>query len=207
MNARTLLALFDTIYLVALSAWVGGALWLMFFVGPILFKALGAEATTRFVRAVFPRYYVWGATAGAIALAACVSGPLSVPELRGYKLAVQAGLLLAGTLLMLYCGNGLTPKLIAARDAGPAGQERFEQLLRRGVWLNGIVLALGLLLLVGFATRAAPQTPGIVEPTPVERARLENEQFQKVIDKAHAPDSRPQGEEPEPGRRAAPRGP
>jgi len=74
---------------------------------------------------------------------------------------------------MLYAGNALTPAINAARDAGPPGEARFGRLHRRSVWLNGLVLLMGLGLLVGFAARRAPTTRGIVERTPVERAEAE----------------------------------
>jgi hypothetical protein len=199
VNARTLLLLFDAIYLLALSAWVGSVLFLTLGVAPLIFKVLGTEPAARFVRALFPRYYAWCATCGAIALAAFVSGPLSVPELRGSRVAIQAGLLLAGTLIMLYGGNSLSPAISAARDAGAAAQERFERLHRRSVRLNVLVLVIGVLLLVGFATRPTPATPGIVEPSPAERARREDEQFQRILDQAHTPVSRPRGQAPAAG--------
>src|SRR5437763_326063 len=94
VNARTLLALFDTIYLIALTAWVGSVLFFTFGVAPIIFRSLGADAGGKFVRALFPRYYAWGYTSGVVALAAGVLGPLGVPELRGPRVAVQAALII-----------------------------------------------------------------------------------------------------------------
>lgn len=89
-------------------------------------------------------------------------------------------MILAGILCVLYCGNSLTPAINAARDAGPSGQERFRRLHRLSVRLNSVVLILGVALLVAFATRPAPQTPGIIEPSPAERARLAEEQARKA---------------------------
>ncbi len=171
MTARSLLALFDSAYVLALAAWVGSILFVSFVVAPIVFRVLGAEAGGRFVRALFPRYYAWGATAGAIALPAYLGVPLSYPEYRGPLVAVQAGAIVAGILIMLYAGNSLTPAINAARDAGPPQQARFDRLHRRSVRLNALALALGIGLLIAFANRPAPRTSGIVEPSPVERAR------------------------------------
>jgi hypothetical protein len=86
---------------------------------------------------------------------------------------VQAVALLTGTLIMLYAGNCLVPAINQARDAGPSGHDRFVRLHRRSVQLNVLVLIVGLGLLVVFATRAAPRTEGIVEMSPVQRARYE----------------------------------
>jgi Domain of unknown function (DUF4149) len=203
MNAIALLALFDTLYLVALSALIGSSLFLVFGLKPFIFEVLEKEAAARLWRGILPRFYVWGATAGAIALAALVCGSLSVPELRGYRVAAQAGLLLASTLLMLYGGNSLTPAMNVACNHGPSGRPQLERLLRRSGELNLIVVVCGLLLLGGFATRPAPTTVGIVEPSPVERSILNEQQYQRILDKARQPSSRPLGDYPLP---AAPGG-
>jgi hypothetical protein len=169
------MVVFDSVYLIALTAWVGSVLFFSFGVAPIIFKVLGSEAGGRFVRALFPRYYAWGAISGAVALPAAVAVPLCFPELRGPAVGVQALVILAGTLIMLYAGNSLTPAINAARDEGPAGHDRFERLHRRSVRLNAVVLLLGLGLIVGYAARPRPTTAGIIEPTPQERAEREAE--------------------------------
>jgi len=166
MTAPILLAIFDSVYLIALTAWVGSILFFSFGVAPIIFRVLGAESGGKFVRALFPRYYLWGVICCAVALPALICGALSFPELRGPMIGVQAALIVASLLIMLYCGNTLTPAINAARDEGPASAERFDRLHRRSVHLNVVVLAIGLGLLVGFATRKAPKTSGIVEPSP-----------------------------------------
>jgi len=168
-----LLAVFDSAYVLALAAWVGSILFFSFGTVPVIFAVLGPEAGGRFVRALFPRYYAWGAICGAIALPAFVGVPLSFPEYRGPMVGVQALLILAGTLMMLYAGNSLTPAINATRDAGPEGQPQYERLHRRAVRLNGVVLVLGVGLLIGFAIRPAPRTSGILEMTPAERAEYD----------------------------------
>jgi hypothetical protein len=173
VTARFLLAFFDSAYVLALTAWVGSILFFSFGVAPLIFKVLGAEPAGRFVRALFPVYYAWGATSGAVALPSYLGVPLCYPEYRGPLVAVQSLAILSGILIMLYAGNTLTPAINAARDAGPGGHDRFERLHRRSVRLNALVLALGLGLLVAFATRPTPRTSGILEMTPAERARYE----------------------------------
>ena len=163
MTARALLGLFDSVYVLALTAWVGSILYFSFGVAPVVFKALNPQAAAQFLRALFPRFYAWGATAGAIALPAFVGGALSFPEYRGPLVGVQAFAILLCILIMLYAGNSLTPAINIARDAGPSGAASFERLHRRSVHLNTLVLIVGCLLLVRFATRPAPRTEGIVE--------------------------------------------
>ena len=175
MNPRLLLATFDSIYVIALTAWVGAILFFSFGVAPIIFRVLGAEMAAKFVRALFPRYYAWGVGATAIALPALICGALAYPELRGLSVGVQAGMIGVGLLIMLYCGNSLTPAINAARDAGPDQAARFDRLHKRSVRLNGVALLLGLILLVGFAIRRPVQTAGLRELTPTERVAYDND--------------------------------
>ena len=173
MSARFLLGVFDSVYVVALTAWVGSILFFSFGVAPIIFRVLGEQTGGKFVRALFPRYYLWGAIAGAIALPAYVAGPLCFPEFRGPIVGVQAMVILAGILSMLYGGNSLTPAINQARDAGAVGQGRFERLHRRAVGLNAVVLVAGLGLLIAFAVRRLPRTSGLLELTPAEQVRYD----------------------------------
>jgi len=178
--ARFLLAIFDSVYLLALTAWVGSILFFSFGVAPLIFTALGEESGGKFVRAMFPRYYAWGLMCGAIALPASVAAPLSFPEYRGPAVGIQSLVIVACILVTLYAGNSLTPAINAARDAGLEGQARFERLHRRSVWLSMIVLLAGIGLLISFANRPAPRTSGISELTPGERARFDAELGQVI---------------------------
>jgi hypothetical protein len=173
VTSRYLLAVFDSVYLIALAAWLGSGMFFSFGIAPIIFKVLGVETGGKFVRAVFPRYYLWGAISGAVALPAFVAGPLCYHEYRGTMVGVQALAIISGILIMLYGENSLTPAINVARDGGPSHRERFERLHRRAVRLNVIVMFVGLSLLVGFATRPAPRTSGIIEMTPGERVRYD----------------------------------
>src|SRR3954463_7827845 len=98
-----------------------------FIVAPAIFRVLGPEAGSRFVQALLPRYYMWGATAGAVALPACVAAPLCFPEYRGTGVGIQAMVILSCILITLYAGNSLTPAIGAARDAGTEGNELFKR--------------------------------------------------------------------------------
>ncbi|HEU5115612.1 MAG TPA: DUF4149 domain-containing protein, partial [Isosphaeraceae bacterium] len=130
---------------------------------------LPVEYSGKFLRVIFPRYFAWGAISGSIALPCLVCGALAVPELRGPGIGVQAGLIVAGILLNLYCGNVLTPRINVARDAGEEAKGRFESLHRWSVWWNLLVLLMGVVLVVWHAFRLEPESGGIREPTPQER--------------------------------------
>jgi Domain of unknown function (DUF4149) len=168
MTAPTLLTFFNAVYLLALANWVGSIAFFSFGVAPIVFRVLGPEAGTKFGRTLFPRYYLWGATAAAIALPAVVCGPMTYPELRGPTVGIQALFVIVGALVMLYCGNSLTPAINAARDAGPAGAARFDALHKRSVRLNALALLIGTGLLIAFAARDGGRSGGIVERPPGE---------------------------------------
>ena len=173
MSARQLLTLFDLVYLGALSAWIGSALFFTFGVAPILYKTVGAESGVRLIRAIFPRYYLGGAISGAVALPAFVAGPLCFREYRGAMVGAQALAIIVGILLMLYGGNSLTPAICAAQGTGASNPARSERLRRRAAVLNLFVVLIGLSLLVILVTRPAPRTSGILEMTPQERARYD----------------------------------
>ena len=183
MDARSLLALFDSIYLISLTAWVGAILFFSFGVAPIIFRVLGAESAAKFVRALFPRYYAWGVISAAVALPALICGSLSYPELRGWPVGVRSALILLDLGIMLYCGQSLTPAINAARDAGPDRSAVFDRLHKRSVRLNGVALLIGLGLLVGFAVRRPVRTGGLREFTPAERAEYDRG-FSKAFDEA-----------------------
>ena len=89
VTSRYLLAVFDSVYVVALAAWVGSSMFFVFGVAPVMLKLLGMDTGRQLVRAVYPRYYLWGTIAGAVALPAYVAGPLCYHEYRGTMVAVQ----------------------------------------------------------------------------------------------------------------------
>ncbi len=169
ISGLDLLHLLDSVYLLAMASWVGSQLFFVIGVAPIVFRVLPIEYAGKFLRALFPRYFAWGAISGSVALPCLVCGALAVPELRGPAIGVQAVLIVAGILLNLYCGNVLTPRINAARDAGEEAKDRFESLHRWSVRWNGLVLLIGVVLLVWHAFRPVPGSEGIVEPSPQER--------------------------------------
>lgn len=199
MTARHLLALFDSVYVLAMAALVGGIVFFTFVVAPVVFRVLGAEAGGRFVRALFPRYYVWNAILGAVALPSFVAGPLCFPEYRGPSVGVQSAVLLAIILVMLYGGNSLVPRINRARDEGPSASDRFDRLHRRSVLLNAAAMVGGIGLLVAFACRPSPRTEGIIELSPQERARREAESLRRGANSAEDGGRPRSGEPSEPG--------
>ncbi|MEW4566380.1 DUF4149 domain-containing protein [Tautonia sp. JC769] len=179
IDSKTLLMVFDALFLLSMTAWLGAILFFSFGIAPVIFKVLEPAQAARFVRAIFPRYYAWGTTGATLALASLTSGILVRPEYRGPWALAQILLVLSGIVINLYCGNALTPRINAARDAGPGHSARFDRLHRRSVRLNGLMLIFGVVLVVAHAFRPEPQGPGITEPTPAERARRSADRWQE----------------------------
>jgi uncharacterized membrane protein len=173
VTSRHLLTLFDTVYLAALSVWIGGAVFMVFGLNPILLKTIGSESASKLIRAIYPRYYVGAAIAGAVALPAFVAGPLCYREYRGAMVAVQAMVIIFGILLMLYGANSLTPAIGKSPANTAPGENRVEQWRRLATGLNLLLALVALLLLVAHVIRPAPRTSGIIEMTPQERARYD----------------------------------
>ncbi len=169
MSSRFLLALFDSVYVVTLSVWMGSILFITWGIAPMLIPTAASEGALRIIKALYIRLYAWGAISGAIALPAYLGVPLSFPEYRGPWIAVQSLAILGGILLMFYGGNTLTPAILASLSSGVPDQAKADRLLGRLSTLNGLAVALGLTLLIAFANRPAPKTQGIVERNPGDR--------------------------------------
>jgi hypothetical protein len=181
VTARQLLALFDSIYLAALSIWIGSAVFMVFGLAPILIKAIDSESASKLVRAIFPRYYAAGAIAGAIALPSFVAGPLCYSEYRGAMVAVQALAIIFGILLMLYGANSIV-LAIGDRDGEGPGPSQTAHSRRQAVGLNLIVILLAFSLVVAYVLRPAPKTSGIIEMTPQERAHYDAALYRVIED-------------------------
>ncbi|WP_165232546.1 hypothetical protein [Aquisphaera insulae] len=159
MSARILLGIFDAIYGAALLAWMGGlAVSLVATYVRSQGRAAGGDPG-RFAWAQPRRVHTWGAIAGAVALPAFVAVPLGYPEIRGPRIAVQSMVILGGILAMMYVAN----------LPAPAEQDR------RIARLDLLVILALCGLLAAFATRASPGSRGLVELSPADRVRYDQE--------------------------------
>jgi hypothetical protein len=138
MSFLAALALFCTALL------VGGMAFFAAIVAPLIFRVLPAETAARFVRALFPPYYIWvlgTASAGAVALF-----PLS---------KLDSGLLACVAALAFWLRQVLMPRLNALRDAELAGDPAAGRAFARGhrlsVIANLLQMLVGCLVLTGFA--------------------------------------------------------
>lgn len=131
------------IALFATAALFGSMLFFSMVMAPLIFVKLGGDNAGRFIRQVFPWYYLVVIALSAIAALALVfSRPVD-----GALLAGVAGIGLVTRL-------GLMPIINRARDAmlggDGAAKKRFSRLHRLSVWINGLQIIVIAVVLARF---------------------------------------------------------
>lgn len=128
----------------AVAVQVGAIVFHSAVVAPTVFRQLDEAPARRFLRTIFPRFYWLGLYCGIVATIA-----LGVAGL-GAGSALLQGCLGAAILMTILevASLRLTPVINAARDAGEAGQTRFDRLHRLSVILTLVVLLLGVAVLL-----------------------------------------------------------
>ena len=126
------------------AAVFGSMLFFSFVMAPLIFTQLEEAVAGRFIRAVFPWYYV---LLGVLSFLAAVFLFFLAP--------LQAGIMLGVASLAMFSRQLLMPMINALRDQGLAGDQRaekqFNQLHRVSVVINmvqlvGVTLVLVLLV-------------------------------------------------------------
>ena len=130
--------------LLAAALLLGGMGFFAAVLAPLIFAALPADAAGRFVRRVFPAYYLWiiaSAGVGALALL-----PLRLPD------ALGLGLVAASTV---WLRQGLMPRINALSDAAQAGDAAakagFARAHQLSVLVNVAQMLVALVVLLRFA--------------------------------------------------------
>ena len=137
MSVLGLVALFATALL------FGGMAFFAALVAPIVFRALPPDPAGRFLRALFPRYYVWVLATAAAASVALF--PLSKPD---------AGIMAAIAGLAAWLRQVLMPRISALSDAAKAGDAEagrgFDRAHRLSVAANLVQMLAAATVLAGF---------------------------------------------------------
>ncbi len=111
--------------LVAAACLLGGMVFFAAILAPLVFTKLDGATAARFIRATFPRYYLYVAIAAA---------------LGGIGLIWHDRLSGAVALVTAWLRQGLMPTLNRLRDAGLAGDAasnaRFDRMHRVSVYVN-----------------------------------------------------------------------
>lgn len=137
MTALALIALFASALL------LGGMVFFAALVAPIVFRVLPAEEGGRFIRTLFPRYYVWVLACSAAAAVALF--PLSKPD---------AGVMAAVAGLAWWLRQSLMPRINALSDRAKAGDAAakgaFDRAHRLSVVANLLQMIAAAAVLAGF---------------------------------------------------------
>jgi len=111
---------------------------------PLVFIKLPGEIAGRFIREVFPRYYLWGMVVGGVALLAALG--------VSFTDVVLLALVVAG---FVYARQLLMPRINQRRDAAlagdPAAKRQFENLHRYSVIINAVQMFLLLWVFIRLA--------------------------------------------------------
>jgi hypothetical protein len=119
--------------LLLLSILAGSMLFFSFVMAPLIFIKLDIDVAGRFVRAVFPWYYLL------VIVLAALAGALIAPSWP-----LNASLLGLVTVSTVYCRQSLMPAINNYRDRSLSGEKGsnkiFDKLHRRSEILNGLQL-------------------------------------------------------------------
>ena len=121
---------------VLISIWVGVIVFFSAIIAPTVFKTLDEKSAGLFLRAFFPKYYLFAIVIGLAALALIMLFDIKVSNIL-YIAIVSMTILSIISRFMI-------PMINNARDMGEKGKEKFNRLHMLSVSLNVITLVIGL---------------------------------------------------------------
>ncbi|HET8545151.1 MAG TPA: DUF4149 domain-containing protein [Pseudolabrys sp.] len=126
--------------ILAIGILLGAMVFFSGVMAPLIFTKLEADVAGRFIRQVFPWYYL-------IVVALGSQAALAVVFFRPADAMAMACVALAGVIAR----QGLMPSINRARDAvlagEPAAEKRFSRLHRLSVWINALqIITVGVVL-------------------------------------------------------------
>ena len=123
-----------TLFLI--SIWVGSIIFFSAIIAPTVFKALDEKNAGIFLRAFFPKYYIFGIILGFIAL---------ILGIKAMSLILVS--MIVAMILLSIISRLMIPVINAARDMGVEGESRFKKLHTLSVFLNILTLIIGLIFI------------------------------------------------------------
>ena len=123
-----------TLFLI--SIWVGSIIFFSAIIAPTVFKALDEKNAGIFLRAFFPKYYIFGIILGFIAL---------ILGIKAMSLILSS--MVIAMILLSIISRLMIPVINAARDMGVEGESRFKKLHTLSVFLNILTLIMGLIFI------------------------------------------------------------
>tara|TARA_Y100000768_G_C23961977_1_gene675877 strand:+ start:1308 stop:1703 length:396 start_codon:yes stop_codon:yes gene_type:complete len=125
--------------LVLVSILVGVIIFFSSVIAPTVFKAVDEKNAGLFLRAFFPKYYIFGIIITSLALLSAalleqISNPLELS-------------MISAILAMFIISKLMIPHINKARDMGESAKKKFNQLHLLSVILNFLSLIVGLFLI------------------------------------------------------------
>ena len=127
--------------LVLVSIWAGVIIFFSAIIAPTVFKTLDEKSAGVFLRAFFPKYYLFAIVIGLLALALIMVFGINIKD----PLYIS---IVSMTILSII-SRFMIPAINNARDLGEEGKTKFNRLHTISVLLNVITLVIGLFFIYG----------------------------------------------------------
>ena len=125
--------------LILVSILVGVIVFFSSVIAPTVFSSVDEKNAGLFLRAFFPKYYIFGII---ISLLALLSAILLEPALNLLELSM-----ISAILAMFVISRLMIPSINKARDMGESAKKKFDRLHMFSVILNFLALIVGLILI------------------------------------------------------------
>ena len=125
--------------LILVSILVGVIIFFSSVIAPTVFSSVDEKNAGLFLRAFFPKYYIFGIV---IILLALLSAILLEPALNLLELSM-----ISAIFAMFVISRLMIPSINKARDMGESAKKKFDRLHMFSVILNFLALIVGLILI------------------------------------------------------------
>ena len=125
--------------LILVSILVGVIIFFSSVIAPTVFSSVDEKNAGLFLRAFFPKYYIFGII---IILLALLSAILLEPALNLLELSM-----ISAIFAMFVISRLMIPSINKARDMGESAKKKFDRLHMFSVILNFLALIVGLILI------------------------------------------------------------
>lgn len=121
---------------VLISIWIGVIVFFSVIIAPTVFKTLDEKSAGVFLRAFFPKYYLFAIVIGLAALALIMIFNIEMSNILYIAIVSMTILSIISRFMIPIINN--------ARDMGEKGKQKFNRLHALSVSLNVITLVIGL---------------------------------------------------------------
>ena len=121
---------------VLISIWIGVIVFFSAIIAPTVFKTLDEKSAGVFLRAFFPKYYLFAIVIGLAALALIMIFKIEMSNILYIAIVSMTILSIISRFMIPIINN--------ARDMGEKGKQKFNRLHAMSVSLNVITLVIGL---------------------------------------------------------------